>query len=145
MATLRRYLPKITKIKEIPNTGNLRNDVYLYLHGLMELPKLIGADTIRGLIMEPMVWRAINVLIPQFIEQRSQKSENKMTTAMTAILKNAEIRGEITLEKLTPRIISLPLNLLQYELITKLEPVSDEVIAEIVDDIFMPLIHATQQ
>jgi hypothetical protein len=63
-------------------------------------------------------------------------------SAMTAVLKNAELRGEIRLEKLTPRLISLPLNLLQYELITKLEPISDEAIAEIVDDIFLPLVYA---
>jgi hypothetical protein len=57
-------------------------------------------------------------------------------------LKNAVLRGEIDPEKLTPRIISLPVELLGYEVITKLEPVSDETIAEIVDDIIMPLIHA---
>lgn len=135
-----KYLPKITN--DIPNTGNLRNDVYAYLHGLMEPLKLIGAQTFRGLIMEPVVWRMIIAAIPQMIERRS---ENKLTTAMAAILKNEELRGEIRLEKLTPRIISLPLNLLQFELISKLEPISDEAIAEIIDDIFMPLIHATQQ
>ena len=61
------------------------------------------------------------------------------------IMKNAELRGEISLEKLSPRVITLPLDLLQCELITKQEPVSDTAITEIVDDIFMPLIHASQQ
>lgn len=140
IAAMHKYLPKITN--EIPNTGNLRSDVYAYLHRLMEPLKLIGAQTIRGLIMEPVVWRTIIASMPQIIERRS---ESKMTTDMTEILKNAELRGEIRLEKLTPRIISLPLDLLQYELITKLEPISDEVIAEIVDNVFIPLIHATQQ
>ena len=74
-----------------------------------------------------------------------RRSENKLTAAMEAILKNAELRGEVSLEKLTPRIISLPLDLLQYEMITKLKPVSDEAIAEIVDNIFIPLIHGTQR
>jgi AcrR family transcriptional regulator len=140
IAAMHKYLPKITN--EIPNTGNLRSDVYAYLHARVEPLKTIGAQTIRGLIMEPVVWRTIIASMPQMIERRS---ENKMTAAMAEILKNAELRGEIRLEKLTPRLISLPLDLLQYELITKLEPVSEEAIAEIVDDIFMPLIHATQQ
>lgn len=83
------------------------------------------------------MWHKLIASMPQIIERRS---EGRLTEAMTAILKNAELRGEIRFEKLTPRIISLPLDLLQYELITKLEPVSDEAIAEIVDDIFMPLI-----
>ena len=55
IAAMQKYMPKITN--EIPNTGDLRNDVYTYLHGLMEPLKLIGAQTIRGLIMEPVVWR----------------------------------------------------------------------------------------
>lgn len=140
IAAIHKNLPKVTN--EVPNTGNLRDDVYAYLHARVEPLKTVGAQTIRGLIMEPVVWRNIIASMPKIIKLRS---ENKMTTAMAEILKNAELRGEISLEKLTPRIISLPLDLLQYELITKLEPVSDEVIAEIVDDIFMPIIHATQQ
>lgn len=140
ITAIHKYLPKITN--DIPNTGNLRGDVYAYLHARVEPLKTIGAETIRGLIMEPVVWRTIIASMPQIIERRS---ENKLTVAMTAILKNAVLRGEINPEKLTPRIISLPLDLLQCELITKLEPVSDEAIAEIVDDIFMPLIHAAQR
>ncbi len=135
IAAMHKYLPKITD--EIPNTGNLRDDVYDYLRARVEPLKIIGAQTIRGLFTEPVVWRHIIASLPQMVERRS---ENKLTAAMAAILKNAELRGEISFEKLTPRIISLPLDLLQYEVITKLEPVSDEAIAEIVDDIFMPLI-----
>lgn len=140
IAAIHKNLPKITN--EIPNTGNLRNDVYTYLHARVEPLKTIGAQTIRGLIMEPVVWRNLIASMPQIVERRS---ENKLTAAIAAILKNAELRGEVCLEKLSPRIILLPLDLLQYELVTKLQPVSDEAIAEIVDDIFMPLIHATQQ
>jgi AcrR family transcriptional regulator len=143
IAAIRKYLPKISN--EIPNTGNLRDDVYTYLRELMEPSRLIGAQTIRGLIMEPVVWRTIIESLPQIIQQRLENKENKMTTAMNAILKNAELRGEISLEKLTPQIISLPFALLQYEVITNLGPVSDETIAEIVDKIFIPLIYTIQQ
>lgn len=137
IAAIQKHLPKITN--DIPNTGNLRDDMYTYLQERMEPLKTVGVDTIRGLIMEPVVWRNLISSMPQLIERRS---EHKMATAMTAILKNAELRGEVCLEKLPPRIVLLPLDLLQYELITKLKPVSDEAITEIVDDIFMPLIRA---
>lgn len=140
MAALRKYLPKITN--EIPNTGDLRNDVYTYLRGRVEPLKTIGAQTIRGLMMDPRVWHTIIASIPQIIHLRS---ENKLIVAMTAIMKNAELRGEVCLEKLPPRIITLPIDLLQYELITKQGPVSDAAIAEIVDDIFMPLVHAAKE
>lgn len=139
IAALQKYLPKITN--EIPDTGDLRSDVYAYLHARVEPMKTVGAQTIKGLLMDPRVWRTIIAAMPQIMQKRS---ENKLTAAMNAMMKNAELRGEVCLEKLSPRIISLPLDLLQYELITKQGPVSDATIAEIVDDIFMPLIHASQ-
>lgn len=140
MAALRRHLPKITN--EVPNTGSLRGDVYAFLHARVEPMRTINVQVIRGLMMDPRVWRTIASFLPQIFQKRS---ENKLTAAMMTIMKNAELRGEISLEKLSPRVITLPLDLLQCELITKQEPVSDTAIMEIVDDIFMPLIHASQQ
>mgnify|MGYP000878488760 CR=1 FL=1 len=137
---MHKYLPKITN--EIPNTGNLRDDVYTYLCERVEPLKTIGVETIRGLILEPLVWRTIIDFMPQMIELRS---ENKLTAAVVAILKNAELRGEVCLEKLLPQVISLPFDLLKYELISKLELISDKAIAEIVDDIFMPLVRVAEQ
>lgn len=137
IAALHKYLPKFTN--EIPNTGNLRDDVYAYLHLLAEPLKPIGAQTIKGLITEQF-GSTIMASMPQVIQPRS---ESKLTAAMTTILKNAELRGEVRLENLTTRIISLPLDLLRYEVITRQEPVSDTTIVEIVDDIFMPLVHLT--
>ena len=139
MTALKKYLPKITD--EIPDTGDLRSDVYTYLHARVEPLKTIGAQTIRGLMMDPWVWRNVMATMPQIVQKRS---ENKLAAAMKAIMKNAELRGEVCIEKLPPRIITLPIDLLQYEVITKQGPVSDATIAEIVDDIFMPIIHASQ-
>jgi AcrR family transcriptional regulator len=138
IAALHRYLPKFKN--EIPNTGSLRDDLYAFLRGLTDPIRLIGAQTIRGLMLEPHIWRNIVSSMPQIIERRP---ESKLTAAMTEIMKNAELRGEVRLERLTPRIISLPLDLLQFEIFTRQE-LTDTTITEIVDDIFMPLIHAAQ-
>lgn len=140
IAAIHRYLPKITN--EVPNTGDLRGDVYAYLHARVEPLKTIGTQTIRGLMMEPLVWRTIITSMKQILERGS---ENKITMNLKTILENAELRGEVCLEKLSPRIISLPWDLLLSELITKQEPVSDTTIAEIVDDIFIPLILAAHE
>lgn len=142
IAALHKYLPKITN--EIPNTGNLRDDVYAYLHDLAEPLKSLGAQTIRGLMMELLGSTLFRHLIASMPQLSQLRSESKLTVAMMTILKNAELRGEVRLEKLTPRIISLPLELLRNEIITRQE-LSDTTIAEIVDDIFMPLIHLTRQ
>jgi AcrR family transcriptional regulator len=139
IAVLHKYLPKITN--EIPNTGNLRDDLYAYLLGLAEPLKSLGPQTIRGLMMEPLVLNTIVASMPHLIKPRS---ESKMMAAITAILKNAELRGEVRLEKLTPRIISLPWDLLRFELVTR-QDVSDATIAEIVDDIFLPLVQLNHQ
>jgi hypothetical protein len=69
------------------------------------------------------------------------KTSRILEAVITAILKNAELRGEIRLEKLSPRIISLPWELLRNEIIIRQE-VSDEAIAEITDDIFIPLVYS---
>lgn len=96
-------------------------------------------------MMEPLIWNKtiapILSSMPRFIRPGSK---NKVTAAMRAILKNAELRGEVRPERLTPGIISLPWELLRNEIITKQE-VFDTAIVEIVDDIFLPLIRAAQQ
>jgi AcrR family transcriptional regulator len=138
IAAIHKYLPRFPN--EIPNTGNLRDDVYAYLHGLAGPIKSIGAQTIRGLMTEQLGGPLFRHLIESMPQLSQQRSESKLTAAMTAILKNAELRGEVRIEKLTPRIISLPWELLRNEIIT-IQEVPDTTIAEIVDDIFMPLIH----
>ncbi|MBU6533566.1 TetR/AcrR family transcriptional regulator [Streptomyces sp. NPDC057245] len=56
------------------------------------------------------------------------------------ILARGVQRGEIDLDRVTPRIVSLPIDLTVHEGLMTLEPVSDEAIREIVDDIFLPLV-----
>jgi AcrR family transcriptional regulator len=140
VSVLRKFVPPLLP-KEVPDTGNLRNDVFSFLHGIAKPIQIIGTETIRGLMVEYIGIDKI-LSIPQIMHP---KNEGKLTTAMIAILKNAEMRGEIKFEKISPRVITLPIDLLRYELLTTYEPVSDKAISEIVDDIFMPLIHYYSQ
>ncbi|MCU1415462.1 MAG: hypothetical protein JWN80_2802 [Microbacteriaceae bacterium] len=41
---------------------------------------------------------------------------------------------------MTPRIVTLPVDLLRHEALMNLTGVSEETILEIVDDIFLPLV-----
>ncbi|MNN90071.1 hypothetical protein D3C81_2079710 [compost metagenome] len=70
----------------------------------------------------------------------NDEDKNKLIAAIRAILENAEKRGEITLGDISPRVISLPANLLVYELLTTHEPLAEETVTGIIDDIFLPLI-----
>lgn len=139
LSVLRKFIPPLYP-KEVPNTGNLRDDVFSFLHGIVKPLQILGAETIHSLIVEYLDKDKISS-IPQVMHP---KTESKLTTAMMTILKNAEMRGEVKLEKISPRVITLPVDLLRYELLTTHEPLSDKTISEIVDDIFMPLVYYNQ-
>lgn len=132
---LRKFIP--SSLNEIPDTGNLRDDILVLLLGIASPLQSIGARTIHGLMVDNLGPEIISSL-PQIMHPGT---ENKLSTALKIILKNAELRGEIDMEKISPRIISLPADLLRYEILITHAPISDKTIIEIVDDIFLPLVN----
>jgi hypothetical protein len=56
------------------------------------------------------------------------------------VVQHAVERGEVDPAVLTPRLISLPMDLFRNELVMTLAPVSQQTILEIVDAIYLPLI-----
>ena len=135
VAALKKHVPK--SINAVPNTGDLRNDVLILLREIAHSLQTIGAETIHGLMIEYVGKDLISFLA----QIKRPGTENKFTIAIMTILKNAEMRGEVNLEKISPRILSLPADLLRYQLLMTHEPISDKIISEIVDDIFLPLVH----
>ena len=63
-------------------------------------------------------------------------------TAMQIVLGRAVARGEIEADRLSPRIASLPLDLVRHDVIMNRTPVADETLVEIVDRLFLPLVLA---
>lgn len=61
---------------------------------------------------------------------------------MTTIIQRAVERGEIDPNRLSPRIASLPLDLIRHDLIMNRAPIPDDTLIEIVDRIFLPLVLA---
>jgi AcrR family transcriptional regulator len=57
-----------------------------------------------------------------------------------AVIQRGMDRGEVDPDRLTPRIVALPMDLARHEMLMTLKPLPDEVIREIVDDIFLPLV-----
>ena len=64
---------------------------------------------------------------------------------MQTILGRAIDRGEIAAARLTPRIVSLPTDLARHEILMTFERLLDEAIKEIVDGVFLPLVHPDQR
>jgi hypothetical protein len=59
---------------------------------------------------------------------------------MGAILQAAAQRGEVRMDRLTPRVSVVPLDLARHELLLTRAPVPDGVNVEIVDEVFLPLV-----
>ena len=55
-------------------------------------------------------------------------------------IERAVARGEIQPGQVSERVARLPVDLFRYELMMTLQPVAEEVIDEIVDDVFLPLV-----
>jgi AcrR family transcriptional regulator len=60
---------------------------------------------------------------------------------MDEILERATARGEIEPGQVSERIAQLPIDLLRHEVLMTLQPVSEATIEEIVETIFLPLVH----
>jgi len=56
------------------------------------------------------------------------------------VIERALARGEIQPGQVSRRVARVPVDLFRYELMMTLQPVADEVIEEIVDDVFLPLV-----
>lgn len=134
LAAIGKHVPR--PASDVPDTGDLRNDVLILLHRIAQPLQIIGAETIHGLMVEYID----KDIISSFPQRMHPGTEKRLTTAMKTILKNAETRGEVKLDTISPRVISLPADLLKFEILTTHEPISDNTINEIVDDIFLPLV-----
>ncbi|MFB5761344.1 TetR/AcrR family transcriptional regulator [Paenibacillus medicaginis] len=121
---------------EAPDTGELRSDVITLLNGIAAAMRAIGSETIHGMLVDDPDKEIISSL-PQTV---SRSKENPLTLAMKTIMKNAEARGEVTLQTMKERVISLPFDLIRYEVLIAHEELTEHIITEIVDDIFLPLV-----
>jgi hypothetical protein len=61
---------------------------------------------------------------------------------MRATLKRGVDHGEIDPNRLTPRNIAFATDLARHEILMTFRPLSDEVIREIVEDVFLSLVGA---
>ncbi|WP_235959525.1 TetR-like C-terminal domain-containing protein [Paenibacillus silvestris] len=119
---------------DAPDTGNLREDVLTLLERIIKPLQMIGAETIHGLLVE---FHGDELHSKLTLPPRS---EDPLAIAMTNILRQAEQRGELKLDELKERVITLPVDLVRFELLTTHVPLTDEAVIEIVDVIFLPLV-----
>jgi hypothetical protein len=75
---------------------------------------------------------------PAMLRERAIAGE---PSALSEMLRRAAARGEIGPGEVSHRIAAVPVDLVRHELIMNQAPVPDTDLVEIVDDIFLPLVH----
>ena len=131
LAALRRERPMLSG--DAPGTGSLRGDVIALLERVSGGVEAIGLATILGLLAD----LHDSPELAAYVHARDAGR-----AAMTAILERAAARGEIAPVRVPDRVASLPVDLARHELLVTRAPVPPEVIAEIVDQAFLPLLGA---
>lgn len=126
LAVFRRQATSIAE--DVPDTGDLRQDTMAVLRHLRQRQQIAEPETIRGLLAE------LRDVQPGFIEV--------LPTVMMTVLTRAKERGEARPERVTRRVAALPGTLVRHEMLVSREPepVTDEFLMEIVEQIFLPLV-----
>ena len=126
IAAYRRHVGSI--VDNIPDTGDLREDLLTVLRQVRQHYFDVGPDIIHGVISERHdIPSEVSTVMPE---------------VMMTVLNRAADRGEIRLGRITPRMAAVPGDLLRHQLLVAGAPATDAVLAELVDDIFLPLVSA---
>jgi AcrR family transcriptional regulator len=121
---------------EPPDTGSLRED-------LLALMRLANERT--GSSAATLTY----YLGPYFQETGTSPRDLRRAvlghraTTVEVVIDRAVERGEIDADRLTPRLRTLAFDLFRHEALMTLAPVPDEVIEEIIDEVFLPLVMPT--
>ena len=130
IATIRRHRPMLSG--EVPDTGSLRDDVLALLRRMSNRLAEIGPETVYGLLGDYFADRKL------FSDIQGQVLEIG-AGVMATILQHANQRGE-TRDGIPPMVATLPTDLFRHQLFITRTPPTEQVLIQIVDDIFLPLV-----
>lgn len=118
----------------IPNTGSLRADLIWLFTRIADRTAGMMTETIAGVMAEAFKHPEVQTLLKERLDSAP------LITSIRTIVDNATERGDlhpIVVPKLAAR---LPLDLIRSEAITCGTPITDETIAAMVDDVYLPLL-----
>jgi AcrR family transcriptional regulator len=122
----------------VPDLGSVRDELCLLLRRMSDRAR---PDMIRLVFdMQKDLADQHSSLADVRAHLRAQIVDSDV---MQTILGRAVDRGEIATARLTPRIVSLPTDLARHEILMTFQPLSDEAIEEIVDEVFLPLVRTS--
>ncbi len=120
----------------LADTGALRTDLLATLRSAADQLAGPAGHAIRGVISDVLRDR-------RRAAQFRARTRGNTRQAMLRIVERAAARGELETAATTPRQLEAGTSLLRFHFLTNDGPIPDEVIAEIVDEIILPLFGAT--
>jgi AcrR family transcriptional regulator len=128
------YRELVVADQELPDTGELRTDVLELLRRANRHLSSPAGDILRSLLGSAGD-------DPRLLEQLREQSADAGSGTWLTVLGRAVARGEAPPEALHPRVATVAVVLLRNEFITRGTPtVPDSVLAEIVDEVYLPLV-----
>ncbi|MGF1426712.1 TetR/AcrR family transcriptional regulator [Kitasatospora sp. LaBMicrA B282] len=119
-----------------PDTGELRTDLAVFLGGLLHRFDDLPTAAVHGFLVDVM-------RVPELRSRfRTGLTGTGPVDTLEAVMRRAADRGEINADRLNRRVVSLPLDLLRDAFMTGGTVPGDEQIAEILDEIVLPLLRA---
>lgn len=117
----------------VPDTGSLRADMLGYVRSLRDVFDSLDGNVARAMLVE----LARDEELSAWVRERFRMVG---PIEVERILTRAINRGEARPEVLTTRAATVANDLLRNEVLLQGSPISDEVITDIVDTVFLPLV-----
>jgi len=121
---------------DVPDTGSLREDLLALLRHMSA-----SVGEVTGVISFLIAYSFSEAGVSPSVLRERALAETA-NSGMRQIIDRAVARGEIDPARLSPRIRSLPVDLVRHDVIMTQQPVPDATLVEIVDRIFLPLVRA---
>ncbi|MFI6025671.1 TetR/AcrR family transcriptional regulator [Amycolatopsis magusensis] len=119
---------------ELPDTGTLSGDLKEMLRRSLRRFEDCAPDLLAGLATETFRDPEVFALL------RKQIAKAGPGLAFEALIRRAVERGELAEPRLSPGVLSVPLDLIRADAVIYGRQLSEVRIGEIVDDIFVPLL-----
>jgi AcrR family transcriptional regulator len=134
-AAVRAHLPEVAPAS-IPDTGSLRGDLVAALSVASRWYDGPLRQALHGVLSDLYRDRQLSAFLRPDIFGNAAK-------VMPVILRRASERGEVDLDRITPRVAMLPFDLFRHEVLTSSAPIPAAAVTEIIDDVFLPLVRQT--
>jgi AcrR family transcriptional regulator len=128
----------VTHPVDLPDTGSLRGDMIALLSGLGSVR--VSFVTVVSAAFSGLL--ASSGLTPAQVREKLI-ADRPLWSA--EIYRRAHERGEIDLDRIPRIVLSMPFDLMRHDMLMTYQPIPEERVLEIVDDVFMPLIAAASR